>query len=40
MAKILKNGEVILGNVPTSEVAERLDAHRKNDPNNKYSMEF
>lgn len=40
MAKLLKNGVVILGNVPTDEAIERLEAHRKNDPLNNYSIEI
>ena len=40
MPQILKNGKVILGNVPTSELAERLEEHRKNDPNNSYTIKF
>lgn len=40
MPEILKNGKVILGNVPTDELMERLEAHRKNDPNNSYTINF
>ena len=40
MAKILKDGVVIVANVPTDELMQRLEAHRKNNPSANWTIEL
>lgn len=40
MAKILKDGVVTVGNVPTDELMQRLEAHRKNNPSANWTIEL
>jgi hypothetical protein len=40
MAKLLKNGAVIIGNIPNDEIMMRLEAHRKIEPNANWSIEL
>lgn len=40
MAKLLKNGIVVIGNIPSDEIMMRLEAHRKLDPNANWSIEL